>query len=105
MILLFGDHRYLLPGIRPCTVAELATRFGTGSPEREVETQELLEFIDWARQEGVERLIVNAYDSRAQRRWLHSDQQEAGGPAGATISDRGPCRPQSDSPCGIPSLV
>jgi hypothetical protein len=49
----------LPPGIHPCNVAELVARFGTGSPEREVETQELIEFIDWAREAGVERLIVN----------------------------------------------
>jgi hypothetical protein len=58
MIPLFGEHGYLTPGIHPCTVAQLVARFGTGSPERELETQELLGFIDWPRQAGVERLIV-----------------------------------------------
>ena len=47
MIPLFGEHGYLPPGIHPCNAAELVARFGAGSPEREVETQELLEFIDW----------------------------------------------------------
>ncbi len=55
----FGDDGYLPQGIHPCTVAELVARFGAGSPEREVETQELLEFIDWARRAGVRQLIVN----------------------------------------------
>jgi len=41
----FSEHGYLPPGIHPCTVAELVDRFGSGSPEREVETQELLGFI------------------------------------------------------------
>ena len=34
-------------------------RFGSGSPEREVETLELIGFIDWARRAGVIRIIVN----------------------------------------------
>ena len=48
MIPLFGEHGYLPPGIHPCTVAELVTRIGIGSPEREVETQDRREFIDRA---------------------------------------------------------
>jgi hypothetical protein len=59
MLPLLNELGYLPPGIHPCTVAELVARFGSGSPEREVETQELLGFIDWARQAGVQRLIVN----------------------------------------------
>ena len=55
----FNEHGYLPPGIHPCPVAELVARFGTGSPERKVATQELLGFIDWARLAGVRRLIVN----------------------------------------------
>ncbi len=55
----FDEHGNLPPGIHRCSPAELATRLGSGSPEREVETQELLGFIDWARRAGVERLIVN----------------------------------------------
>jgi hypothetical protein len=32
---------------------EVVQRFGGGSLEREVETQELHEFVDWARRAGV----------------------------------------------------
>jgi len=46
MLPLFNEHGYLPLGIHPWTVVELAARFGSGSPEREVETQELLGFID-----------------------------------------------------------
>jgi len=59
MLPLFNEYGYLPPGIHPCTVVELVARFGSGSPEREVETQELLGFIDWARRAGVQRVIVN----------------------------------------------
>ncbi len=59
MLPLFNEHGYLPLGIHPCTVVELVARFGSGSPDREVETQELLEFIDWARRAGVQRVIVN----------------------------------------------
>ena len=38
---------------------ELEERFGFGSPEREVETQELLQLIDWCQRAGVRRMIVN----------------------------------------------
>jgi hypothetical protein len=34
-------------------------RFGQGSPEREVETTELVAFVQWARQAGVGRLLVD----------------------------------------------
>ena len=34
-------------------------RFGSGSPEREVETQELLDFVAWARRAGIRRIVVN----------------------------------------------
>ena len=46
MLPLFNEHGYLPLGIHPWTVVGLVARFGTGSPEREVETQELLGFID-----------------------------------------------------------
>ena len=36
---------------------------GPDRPEREVETQELLELIDWAQEAGVEPLIVNGNDA------------------------------------------
>ncbi|MFV1967118.1 MAG: hypothetical protein ACC628_16950 [Pirellulaceae bacterium] len=59
MIPEFDEHGYLPPGIHRCSVEELVARFGSGSPERQVETQELLEFIDWARRAGNRRIIVN----------------------------------------------
>jgi hypothetical protein len=37
----------------------VAQRFGHGSPEREVEIRELIDFVRWARQAGVKRLLVN----------------------------------------------
>jgi hypothetical protein len=55
----FDDLGNLPPGIHSCDADELVTRFGTGSPEREIETQELLDFIAWARRAGIHRLIVN----------------------------------------------
>ena len=38
---------------------ELVARFGHGSPEREVEIEELLQLLDWCRHAGVRRVIVN----------------------------------------------
>lgn len=38
---------------------ELVARIGGGSPERDVETQELIDFIAWAKRAGVQRVIVN----------------------------------------------
>jgi hypothetical protein len=55
----FDEFGYLPPGIHPCGMEELAARFGSGSPEREVETQELVDFVAWARQAGIARVIVN----------------------------------------------
>jgi hypothetical protein len=55
----FNEFGYLPPGIHVCTFDELVARFGSGSPEREVESQELAEFVDWARRSGVSRMIVN----------------------------------------------
>ena len=55
----FNEQGYLPPGIHVCTAVELAVRFGSGSPARVVETEELLLFIDSARKAGVLRLIVN----------------------------------------------
>ena len=40
----FDEHGNLPPGIHRCTIEELIQHFGTGSVEREVEIQELLEF-------------------------------------------------------------
>jgi hypothetical protein len=50
---------YLPPGIHPCDIEELMARFGVGSPEREVESQELLDFLAWARRADIQRVIVN----------------------------------------------
>ena len=55
----FDEHGNLPPGIHRCTIDEVVPRFGRGSPERKVETQELLKFVEWARHAGVLRLIVN----------------------------------------------
>jgi hypothetical protein len=53
------EFGYLPAGIHPSEVAELVDRFGKGSPEREVETQELLDFMVWARKAGMVRVVVN----------------------------------------------
>ena len=55
----FDEFGYLPPGIHACGVQELIVRFGNGSPEREVETQELIDFFAWARNAGIQRVIVN----------------------------------------------
>jgi hypothetical protein len=39
------EFGYLPPGIHRCGAVELAARFGSGSIEREIETQELLDFM------------------------------------------------------------
>lgn len=54
-----NEFGYLPPGIHHCTIEELTARFGVGSPEREIETQELLDFVAWARKAGIQRVIVN----------------------------------------------
>ena len=55
----FDEHGNLPPGIHRCTTEELIQHFGTGSVEREVEIQELLEFIAWAQEADIRRVIVN----------------------------------------------
>jgi hypothetical protein len=55
----FNELGYLPGGIHLCELEEVIERFGVGSPEREVETQELIDFVAWARRAGIERLIVN----------------------------------------------
>ncbi|MSQ96369.1 MAG: hypothetical protein EXR98_17700 [Gemmataceae bacterium] len=59
MLPAFDDFGNLPPGIHLCSVEELASRFGSGSEEREAEISELLNFIDAARKAGVRRLLVN----------------------------------------------
>ncbi len=48
----FGDYGNLPAGIHPCTVDELAARFGIGSDEREAEINELVQFIEAAKAAG-----------------------------------------------------
>ena len=55
----FDDHGNLPQGIHRCEASEVIARFGSGSPEREVETQELVQFIAWARRAGIRRLVIN----------------------------------------------
>jgi hypothetical protein len=53
------EHGNLPPGSHRCTIEEVVQRFGSGSPERETETSELLQFVVWARRAGIVRLILN----------------------------------------------
>ena len=55
----FDVNGNLPPGIHPCSLEEVVSRFGRGSPERQAETAELCEFVQWAREAGVTRLIVD----------------------------------------------
>ena len=55
----FDESGNLPGGIHPASIEEIVSRFGHGSPEREVEVRELLQLVAWARGHGVRRLIVN----------------------------------------------
>jgi hypothetical protein len=55
----FDDFGNLPSGIHPCSVAELAVRFGSGSEEREAQISELLRFVEAAKAAGIRRLLVN----------------------------------------------
>jgi hypothetical protein len=55
----FDPQGNLPPGIHVCTLDEVVARCGQGSPERQVETTELIQFVQWARQAGVKRLLVD----------------------------------------------
>jgi hypothetical protein len=55
----FDDYGNLPQGIHRCSIAELVTRFGSGSEEREAEISELVQFIEAAKAAGVRRLLVN----------------------------------------------
>ncbi len=59
MIPAFDANGNLPTGIHRCTVDEIVVRFGDGSPERQVETSELVEFVRRAKQAGVRRLLVD----------------------------------------------
>ena len=49
----------LPPGVHRCSPEELGARFGLGSAERQVETAELIDFVRWARQAAISRILVN----------------------------------------------
>lgn len=53
------DQGVLPVGLHQCSESELADRFGWGSPEREVEINELRQFIAWCRRTGVRRLLID----------------------------------------------
>ena len=55
----FDEYGNSPSGIHVCEIDTLCHLFGSDSPARQVETQELIEFIDWARKAGVERLLIN----------------------------------------------
>ena len=55
----FDEFGYLPFGIHVCSIEELVARFGSGSPERDVQTQELLEFLAWVRTGRSQAMIVN----------------------------------------------
>jgi len=55
----FDEHGNLPPGCHLARVEEIISRFGCGSVEREVQIRELVEMIEWAREHGVYRLVIN----------------------------------------------
>ncbi len=55
----FDENGNLPPGIYRCTIEEVAARFGSGSPERETEIAELRRCVQWAKDAGIIRLIVD----------------------------------------------
>jgi hypothetical protein len=59
MLPAFNDDGNLPPGIHPCLFEVLATRFGTGSEERETQIDELRQFVEAAWRMGVRRILVN----------------------------------------------
>jgi len=59
MLPTFDDFGNLPPGMHRCGVAELVARFGSGSPERVAEIDELQHFIEAAKSAGIRRLLVN----------------------------------------------
>lgn len=52
------EHGNLPPGIHRCSIDEVVARFGHGSLDRQLETAELRALVEWAREEGVLRLIL-----------------------------------------------
>lgn len=59
MIPPLDDYGNLPAGIHLATLIELLSVFGQGSPEREVQAEELRSFVVWAKAAGIRRIIVN----------------------------------------------
>jgi hypothetical protein len=59
MIPPFDDYGNLPPGIHRATIEEVRARFGDGSPEREAQMAELIEFVVFCRKAGVLRIVLN----------------------------------------------
>jgi hypothetical protein len=55
----FDESGNLPRGVHRASIEEVVSRFGHGSPEREVEARELVQLVAWARRRGVRRLIIN----------------------------------------------
>jgi hypothetical protein len=59
MIPAFDDYGNLPTGIHRATIEEIRVRFGDGSPEREAQMAELIDFVNWCRSARILRVIVN----------------------------------------------
>ena len=55
----FNEDGNLPPGIHRSTLDEVVARFGTGSADRQAGIAELCEFVPWAREAGIKRLLVD----------------------------------------------
>ena len=55
----FDREGNLPPGIYVATLESVVSRFGTGSPEREVQARELEDFVQWSRNAGILRMVVD----------------------------------------------
>jgi hypothetical protein len=59
MLPAFDANGNLPAGIHRCSIHDVIARFGNGSPERQVETAELIDFVTWARRASIARLLVD----------------------------------------------
>jgi hypothetical protein len=55
----FDANGNLPSGIHKAPLDEVVATFGQGSPDRQVETAELVDFVGWARGAAILRLLVN----------------------------------------------